>query len=296
MEDVLIHHGILNQKWGVRHGPPYPLKGGAYSESEKKAIKGQRRRGNSIYNKKHFDEVLKKDKTVLSTLSYDPNRTKNTDMFFANHDIFDKHQYNVLFNRPIPKTIYDDAGNKLGTGTYLKFRIDNKLKSDMKVASEDSSAKAFTKLFSKDRDFYNFVMDPSRMQDYFVDEKYKFKGYAQARDTLTKMRRAGYTPTSNDIQTVYRMFNYVIPYDGQGNARKGNDVLKQRTKLFNELKKEGYGAILDTNDAIYGGFKAKHPVIVFDMEQVIPDTVYQTKMSDKLVSDAALALRKILKQ
>lgn len=27
---------------------------------------------------------------------------------------------------------------------------------------------------------------------------------------------------------------------------------------------------LDTNDAIYGGFKAKSPVIVFDMEQIVP--------------------------
>lgn len=35
--DVLMHHGVLGQKWGTRNGPPYPLKPSAHSASEKKA-------------------------------------------------------------------------------------------------------------------------------------------------------------------------------------------------------------------------------------------------------------------
>lgn len=296
MEVVLAHHGILGQKWGKRNGPPYPLHGGDYTESEKKEITGKRRSGNSLYNKKHFDEVLSADKTTLSTLSYNKDRTKNTDMFYATHDILDKHQYNALFNRPVPQTLYDEKGQAIGTGTCFKYRIDNKLKSNIKVASEDSGADIFMKLYKKDRDFYNFVTDSNRMENYFVKDKYKFKGYQESKQVLDKMKEPGYKPSSDDLNKIYRMFNYVIPYDGQGNVRKGNDVLKQRTKFFDELKKEGYGAVLDTNDAIYGGFKARSPVIVFDMSQVIPDSVYQTKMSDKLVSDAVLAFRKLTRQ
>lgn len=290
----LSHHGILNQKWGVRHGPPYPLGGGDYSAAQKKAIYRKRKSGNSIYNKKHFDEVLKADKTTLSTLSYDQDRTKGTDMFYATHNVLDKHQYNALFNRPIPQPIYDDKGREIGTGTFMKFRIDNKIRTDMKVASEDSGAEVFRGLFKKDRDFYNFVMDEDRMQSYFVKDKYKFKGYREARAVLTKMKQDDYTPTSEELQKVYRMFNYVIPYDGAGDARKGKDVTTQRTKFFNALKEAGYGAVLDTNDAIYGGFKAKSPVIVFDMEQVIPKDVYRTKLSEQKFSDLVLAGRKIL--
>ena len=70
------HHGILGQKWGKKNGPPYPLGGGDYTQSERKAIYKKRKQRNSIYNKKHFDEVLSKDKTTLSTLSYDRDRTK----------------------------------------------------------------------------------------------------------------------------------------------------------------------------------------------------------------------------
>ena len=294
--EQMAHHGILNQKWGVRHGPPYPLGGGDYSPSQRRAIRNKRKAGNSIYNKRHFDEVLKADKTTLSTLSYDRDRTKKTDMFYATHNVLDKHQYNALFNRPIPRTVYDENGNPIGTGNFMKYRIDNSLKKDIKVASEDSGAEVFRELFKKDRDFYNFVMDEDRMQSYFVSDKYKFKGYREVRQVLEKMKQGDYTPTADELQIVYRMFNYVIPYDGAGDARKGKDVTTQRTKFFNACKEAGYGAVLDTNDAIYGGFKAKSPVIVFDMEQVVPKDVYQTKMIDQKFSDLVLVGRKLLGQ
>ncbi|MEY8573722.1 hypothetical protein AALD01_04825 [Oscillospiraceae bacterium 21-37] len=292
----LSHHGILKQKWGVRHGPPYPLGGGDYSPSQRKAIRDKRKGGNSIYNKKHFDEILKADKTTLSTLSYDRDRTKDTDMFYATHNVLDKHQYNALFNRPIPQPIFDEKGNEIGTGNFMKYRIDNSLKKDIKVASEDSGAEVFRELFKKDRDFYNFVMDEERMQSYFVSDKYKFKGYREARKVLEKMKRDDYIPTADELQIAYRMFNYVIPYDGAGDARKGKDVTTQRTKFFKALKEAGYGAVLDTNDAIYGAFKAKSPVIVFDMEQVVPKDIYRTKMIDQKFSDLVLVGRKILGQ
>ena len=59
------HHGILGQKWGTRNGPPYPLGGGDYSATERRKVFKARKNPNSIYNKKHFDTVLEKDKTTF---------------------------------------------------------------------------------------------------------------------------------------------------------------------------------------------------------------------------------------
>lgn len=214
-------------------------------------------------------------------------------MFYATHKKLDQHQYNALFNRSIPKPIYDERGNSLGTGMFLKWRIKNTTTSDLKIASEDSGAEAFRQLYKRDRDFYNFVTDPARMQSHFVADKYKFRGYREARKALEKLR-SGKTPTADELQTIYRMFNYVIPSDGGGDQRRAKDVLTQRAKFFKNLQEAGYGAVLDTNDAIYGGFKATSPVIVFDQSKVVLSGVEQTKMSEKRFSELVMVGRKVL--
>lgn len=287
----LMHHGILGQKWGTRNGPPYPLKGGDYTQTERKAITKERRKKNSIYNKKHFDQMIDAKKATLTTLSYNKDRTKNTDMFFAAYKYFDKHQYNAMFNKKVPQTIYDEDGNAIGTGEFLKFKINNNVKSDMKVASEDSGAEVFRQLYKNDRDFYNFVTDKSRMQECYPKDKYVFKGYREAMKSLDAIRE-NKKPSSDDLQKAYRLFNYVIPNDGGGNARVAKDVLTQRTKFFKALKDKGYGAVLDVNDAIYGGFKASAPVIIFDMEQIVPKSCYRTDVKHQLASTAITAARK----
>lgn len=282
-ETELRHHGILGQEWGKQNGPPYPLKGGDYSKAEVQEIYKARKAKNSIYNKKHFDGVLKADKTVLRTLSYNKDRTKDTDMFYAATNVWDKHQYDALFNKPTPKEIVDENGKSLGSGLYCKFAIDNKVATDMKVASEDSGAKIFGDLFKKSRDFYNFVTDDDRMSNYFVDSKYKFRGYREAKESLDRLK-GGEQISEDDIKRIYRMFNYVIPFDGQGNSRAQKDMATQRARFFKAAKEAGYGALLDTNDAIYGAFKARQPVIVFDMDSIIPDKIKRTKITSKAFS------------
>lgn len=282
----LYHHGILGQKWGKRNGPPYPLSGGDYSKAEKEAKYHKTKKENSYANKRHFDKTIRTTDT-LRTLSRDKNRTVNTDMFYATYKTLDKHQYNALFNRKAPETIFDENGNEIGTGQFLKYRIDNNVSKDIKVASEDSAAEVFGELYKNNRDFYNFVTDANRMQSLFVSDKYKFKGYRESRAALESIRNSEKKPTFAEIQKAYRMFNYVIP-------SVGKDVATQRAKFFSALQKKGYGAVLDTNDAIYGGFKATAPVIVFDMSSIVPKSVKRTTVTSKEFSSLVLAGRKIL--
>lgn len=282
----LYHHGILGQKWGVQNGPPYPLKGEQYSHEEKREAYKRRKdsKKGRIYNKKHFDNELT-TKDTITTLSYDPDRTKKGGMFYAAYKPIDKHQYNALFNTKVDID-----------GVYrMKYRIDNNVKDHMKVASEDSAANTFMKLYSSDRDFCNYVKDENRMEKYFDKTRFRFKGYSEARDVLHKIREEGHTPSEKELNTIYRLFNYVIPYDGGGqDVRGAKDNLNNRNKFFNELKKEGYGAVLDTNDALYGGYKGQYPIIVFDMDQIIPDKIKETNMLDKRVSQLAFVGSKML--
>lgn len=277
----LYHHGILGQKWGIRNGPPYPLGGGDYTRTEQKVIKAARRNKYSRYNKKHYDEVLKKG-TTFKTLSWDPNRTKNTDMFFASHTKADVDHYKEFFDKPADQDIYDDKGNKIGTSKFLKYSIQNEAVKDMKVASEDSGAKAFRKLYESDRDFYNYVTDPNRMRARFEEGVHgPGLGYMKSRSAMNKMTaNPNEKLTDADLDNIYRIFNHAIPSDGGGNARAAHDVEVQRAKFFKELKAEGYDAVLDTNDALYNTVQAQSPVIVFNMEAVVPKGAYRTTMAE----------------
>lgn len=286
MNDELLHYGILGMKWGQRNGPPYPLKGRQLSSSERyKRYKKKRVHPNSSFNKKHFDRTLT-EHDVMSTLSYDENRLENGDMYYAAVNKLDKHTYNALFNRPVK----DVAGRD-----FYKTRIDTKARRDMRVASEDSSIKMFRELLANDREFSMFVTNKDRMRKYFVDDKYKFKGYREARRSLQKMDDPNYVPSQKDVARAYRMFNYVIPYDGGGTDKWGaRDVAKQRAKFFKKARENGYGAILDTNDALYGGFKATFPVIVFDKDNVVVTDKHKTTMKEVEKSRMYFLGRKLL--
>lgn len=285
--DYISHHGILNQKWGVRNGPPYPLHGGQYSKAEKQAIYTRRKKRNSIYNKKHFDEVMSAKDTTLSTLSYNKNRLEGADYFYATHNDRDRAKYLAFFNQKIK---LDD-----GTTSY-KWKIDNRIAKDMKIASEDSGSEVFRDMFENDRDFYNFVTDSSRLKSYFGTRKLGFRGYRESMAILDKMNDKDYKPTQEELNAVYRLWNYVIPNDGGGNARIAKDVMNQRTKFFNSLKEKGYGAVLDTNDAIYGGYHAKSPIIVFDVIQVIPDKVRMTNVWDQTSSTVVIGVNELIEK
>lgn len=279
----LVHHGIQGQKWGVKNGPPYPLSGGDYSPAERRAKDRPMRR--KTYKKKYEDQKLRAG-TEFRTLSYDPNRTKGADMFYASHKTIDNLGYNAFLNKKIPRILYDEDGNELGTGEYYKWRITNKALSDVNVASEESGAKVFADLYKSSRDFYNFVTDPSRMESHIPKKQFRYPGYASAKKTLNDIR-GGKTPTFDDLKKVYRLYNYTIPSDGRGDQRRGNDVAMQRAKFFTGLKKSGYSAVLDTNDALYNSVKADSPVIVFDQSALVRSDVRLTSVKSKPISWAA---------
>lgn len=77
------------------------------------------------------------------------------------------------------------------------------------------------------------------------------------------------------------------------NERMANDCAKQRAKFFKSLEDAGYSAVLDTNDAIYGGFKATSPVIVFDQSKIALSGVEQTTLNEKRFSELMTIGRKV---
>lgn len=60
--DELYHHGVKNQKWGVRNGPPYPLNS---KGTQKK--KTQNKLSNTR-NKNSIEESIRSGKIIINNL------------------------------------------------------------------------------------------------------------------------------------------------------------------------------------------------------------------------------------
>lgn len=270
--NYLCHYGILGMKWGVRR---YQNKDGSLTAAGKKHYGG---------NERDKDFVLKKNAT-LQTLSADPNRTKDTDYFYAAYTKNDKDFYNGYFAKDMNKKV-------LGIVPTVKLSIHNKLVKDVKVASEDSGSKVMNDLYNKDDDFKDFVNNPERMQKIMRHDG-KHKAYVDAMNTLKSITENG-EASPEEIKEVYKIFNYILPNDGMGDTAVGEDVANQRKKFFSALKDNGYGAVLDTNDAYYGNYGnyVDKPVIMFDMDQIIPQNITKMSLVDAQIANYKANVKK----
>ena len=76
LEDYLMHHGIEGQKWGVRHGPPYPLDRKTSSEIKKgKEVTESK----SSDDKKEYEDEFTKDFDEVVELIKSKNPDKSID-------------------------------------------------------------------------------------------------------------------------------------------------------------------------------------------------------------------------
>ena len=226
-------------------------------------------------DRRHEDQVIGRG-TILYTLSYDLNRTRRTTMFYAVYKSEDLQQYLTMLNGPILYSLFNGTPSDISAEPDLKYEIRNLACRDILMACEDSAARVFAELFASNDDFRDFVVDPSRMQAHFKSVKYLFGGYRAARASLRRVRSAKGKPSREDLARAYRIFNFVIPSDGDGDPGRAQDMDTQRETFFAAMRDAGYGATLDTNDALYGGFHASAPIIVFDRDSVVPQDVRET--------------------
>ena len=292
----LSHHGIKGQHWGVRHGPPYPLRGGTYQPIKKKKVyKESRVRKNTKNDKLHIDSTIKEG-TEFQTLTRDANRLKDADFYYATYDKLDNAQFRKMFNSPKPQPIFDENGKQIGVNKVYKMNAKTVAKSDIKVASADSQGKAFRQLYENDRDFYNFVRDSSRLIGYIKDTPWGWiidiDGPGNSgKSAVSKMqKKSNYVPSEKELNSLCRIFTTTLPNDGTvwkgakdtgvKNESIAKDMATQRAKFFKQLKNNGYGAFLDIYDAVDHRFNANAPVVVFDMNAVIPKEVQQLTLSD----------------
>lgn len=149
----------------------------------------------------------------------------------------------------------------LSDGGRKVFRKSISATSDIKIASERKAQKVLAKLLENDE-------DARREVEFGVS-------------TITKRQELAERLARRDIRRGRYDSKHVYDYFNMGIAGTNNEKREELNKRFYEaLKKEGYGAVRDVNDARYSGYRSKDPLIFFDTSKVATTKVSQMYVTD----------------
>lgn len=152
------------------------------------------------------------------------------------------------------------------------FRKSINATSDIKIASDRRAQKVLAKLLENDEDARREVAFGVRT----ITKRQELAERLARRD----LRRGKY-----DSKHVYDFFN-------MGIAGSDNEKRDELNKNFYEaLKKQGYGAVRDVNDARYSGYRSKDPLIFFDTAKVATTKVSELSNSEINKKNALAVVR-----
>nr|DAF76569.1 MAG TPA: hypothetical protein [Caudoviricetes sp.] len=304
-DSVIEHHGIKGQKWGVRRyqNPDGTLTDEGkkrlgfsftnpfakhkqnlvdkyvslgYSESAAQEKAKQRiktelvvgavatvavaviaKKAATRIGQDYVDKTIKAGKTIQN-IGVNPDASFKDAPFYATVNKHDKNAYRMLFPR-------DKRNFAIAFDNMSDFNVyNNKIKvtRDLKVPSVNTAKKIFGETVSTDSEFKKNVLEAIAGADIDADNVNVHRIFKRQKLAETNPKK------------LYNEFNR---YLATGQVReKGLD-----TKFYSELRKRGYGALLDINDSRYSGYAyiAKSPTIFFGKDAV-------EKVSNTLIPDS----------
>lgn len=266
----LYHHGIHGQKWGVRHGPPYPL-----DDTTSRDI----RRQNS--DKKH---LTKKQKELI---------VKGALVTAAVLTVvglkYLEHKSNIL--NPLAMTIYE-FGEKVPldklssvSETISKKTTLQRISSTPVEDYVNKGKRLYASFTKRDNAIYKSVM-PTFIKEWNkngVLEVSSDKAYVHK----LKLRRDIKVASELDVAKAYMKVNKVNVID-KGRYIQFMEGLVKRDKPLNDefasiLKSEGYDGMYDYHDIDNG--LAKKPLILFDASELIESaSSHELKAIEKFIN------------
>lgn len=304
----LYHHGIKGQKWGVRR---YQYADGTLTPAGKKRYNNTyqsetHQRISRVMNSK-VKYVINTTRTQITGKQYVDGYLKQGTTFariqtsqefenfafYATYKKSDTDKYMGLFGKNLRSRAEKEAKraedisnatgdiNDINTAAELRNRSNNmkvyQLKLDsvkkLKVPSDENAAHITAKLLKESEFKKNVIasIEDSKEKMRRPQQQILFK---QAENAL---RKDPDKMTSSEKVSVYKALNLSLV---NHNAQE----IAAQDRFYSELKKKGYNALLDYNDKEYSSYHAKRPMIVFDTDSVILQSVTETnpKVVDSL--------------
>lgn len=308
-QDVLSHHGVKGQRWGVRR---YQNKDGSLTDQGRRhwgvgygddAVAKDSNKGNSILSSLKRSGFLStklsdlRDKDTVIKAGTNFSRIQSMDTFesypfYATYKKCDVKRYTGLFGHDLirrakgaaERALLDsdkDPENeelrnkaKAAKETYenLKiYKVQIGTKKDINIPSQKNLNETTHELL-KDKDFVeNLKKSVDDCEAGMLRPQHKII-ISKAKRILTNHKAIRDPKNSNDI---YKALNLSLTYHNK-------HELDLQDKFYGSLKKQGYDAIVDLNDQKYSSYHARRPMIVFNTSKVEMKACSQ--MSDKDIS------------
>lgn len=275
----LYHHGIKGQRWGIRR---FQKKDGSLTPAGKKRYSD----GDGEPKQTRYDKYYAKYKT----LGYDDEKAAKAAkgrvaterslaivagvaataaVAYAGYRYWDNTKDRMISPEQVMQTVHKgDIAERMKPGNpfYATYgKKDNTIYAS-KVFSHFTDDSKVTKFYTKDGIKVASEKTGRKVLDDLIKTNPEVKAYAE------KIGDFG------DEKKRYHKFNWslVLRNDSQttiGTKFEGLDHDKVHNIFYDELRKRGYGGIIDTNDSKREGFTF-NPVIVFDkqMKHVVSTT------------------------
>jgi len=297
MKNYLAHHGVAGQKWGQRHGPPYPLNSNPSKQASLKA------KSKSSYNKLYGGDTKKK-LSVMEQIRLDEKRyDEYTNKIYEEFSNTYKKKLKKLLDTPI--TIVKDQ-NLQRYSTHKRFS-DEKWHSNYSFVSytkKDDLAYKTTALGNKlsedlaTKDVYKQSLKATKdlkimpfseviklvnIGPLNSDMNTDYKGYV-----LDKLANKSYIKKFVPVEDQKSYFNHLEAttdtlteklYYSYGESKDGYN------KLVDEASKRGYQGMIDIEDFMRPYYEK--PIILFNPDNNIRQTrsTIVKKASDKPIYD-----------
>jgi hypothetical protein len=225
------------------------------------------------FGKNTVDTYLKTNVTLSRIQS---NDTFENFAFYATYKRHDVNEYAGLFGKNLMNRA--DAAAKQAEKLAKKTGLDEDLqnakelrdKADnmkiyqlkigatkkLKIPSDENAGNVVGDLL-KDADFRKNL---SLSIDHSKEIMRRPTQQALFRDAQSILQKRG-TLTNTEKQTLYKALNLSL-------TNHNDYEIAAQNKFYGELKKRGYGALVDINDKEYSSYHAHRPMIIFDTDSV----------------------------